>query len=239
LVYGQWSLFAGFLIKLVSKQYYAVAKDPRNRWGGLLAIWTILRITGMLQFYTVPTGSNEPTIPTGSYIFASNLVAPKRGDFICYKYRSPGARPDIWTKRLCGMPGDTLQIKEGVLYINGKNADEGRNLKFTYKISRNVYGLKLPPEDYLASWDLHDSMLVRLDVERAKRLHGEMQLNSMGSEPLGYSKYDQTWTVDFFGPYVVPQGHYFVMGDSRHNSMDSRFTGPVAQEDVVGVVLGK
>lgn len=209
--------------------------------GGLLAIWIILRFTGMLRPYTVPTGSNEPTVMKDSHIFSSNLLTPKRGDFICYKYHPPEGMADIWMKRLCGMPGDTLQIKEGVLYINGKNADEGRNLKFMYKIpSRILYALKLKREDIQMFSETEDSIVVLLDQARAKKIGLKVkQMRRPGQMPLGYEKYDPSWTNDFFGPYVVPQGYYFVMGDSRDNSEDSRYTGPVPKEDVVGVVVGK
>lgn len=207
--------------------------------GGLLATWIILRVTGMLQFYSIPTSSNEPAIPAGSYIFSSNLITPERGDFICYKHQVPGYGLNIWAKRLCGMPGDTLQIKEGVLYINGKNADEGRNLKFAYKIpAGKIYGLKIPREDMRSYWGGADSAIVLMDTERAKRLRGVKQLTQPGQGSVA-AQYDPAWTVDFFGPYIVPKGHYFVMGDSRHNSEDSRYTGPIPTGDVVGVVLGK
>jgi signal peptidase I len=204
--------------------------------GGLLAVWIILRATNMLQFYSVPTASNEPTLAKGSYIFSSNLITPKRGDFICYKVQFPGGQSEIYTKRLCGMPGDTLQIKAGELYINGKNSDEGRNLKFNYKIPiHRVSSLKLPQEDMVSMSDRRDTVIARLDEERAKKIGAVRHVGQGAISEM----YDQNWTTDFFGPYLVPEGHYFVMGDSRHNSGDSRYTGPVAVGDVVGVVLGK
>jgi signal peptidase I len=51
--------------------------------------------------------------------------------------------------------------------------------------------------------------------------------------------YGQRWNQDNFGPVVVPANAYFVLGDSRHNAMDSRYIGAIPKEDFRGTILGK
>ena len=110
----------------------------------------------------VPSGSMEKTIMTGdkvvtlrlSYIFSN----PKRGDIVVFPY--PDNEEVDYIKRIIGLPGDTIEIKEGVLYINDD----------------------LYIEDYLM-------------------------------EPMDNEN---------FGPIDVPEGCYFMMGDNRNTSMDSR-----------------
>ena len=205
---------------------------------GLLIVWAILRMTKTLQFYVLPSDSNEPTLQEGAYLFATNLREPERKDFICFDYQSPEHGPQLFMKRLCGMPGDTVEIKKGVLFVNGKNADEGLNLKFTYKVPAvRLRDIDLKEGDRLFSEGSEDSVLVRLDKESAKKVGGVMQISD--DDVNLFDDYDPDWSVDFFGPYVVPEKHYFVMGDSRHNSMDSRFIGPIPVENVTGVILGK
>ena len=97
------------------------------------------RITGGLRWYTSPTPANEPTLKTGSTFLTSNLKTTGRGNFIIYKSRSsdsssPHESSDEivsynYVKRLCGMPGDVLQMKNGILFVNGENFDKGLNLK--------------------------------------------------------------------------------------------------------------
>lgn len=208
--------------------------------GGLFVIWAILRLSNMLQFYHLPTGSNEPAMQEGSYIFATNLAEPSREDFICFRHRENGEDQGIWVFRLCGMPGDTLEIKEGVLYVNGKNVDEKLNLKLNHIVSRQaIQSLTLSKEDMYGALTHGDSALIALTTEQAGKIGARRFVAQYAPEARLQYFGDKDWTVDFFGPYIVPEDMYFVMGDNRHNSMDSRFTGPIPAEDVVGVVLGK
>lgn len=110
----------------------------------------------------VPSGSMESTIMTGSRMFGLRVTYwfsdPQRGDIIVFKY--PDDPSQDFVKRVIGLPGDTVEIKQGVTYVNGEVLDE----------------------PYL------NETPAKLD----------------------------------FGPYEVPEGCYFVMGDNRNNSNDSR-----------------
>lgn len=135
----------------------------------LLLGWLIN--TFILSNNTIPTGSMIPTIPEESRIFGNRLTYkfsdPERGDIVVFKY--PVDESQLFIKRVIGLPGETIQVKDGNVYINGDILDES---------------------DYL-------------DVI----------------------------TEGEFGPYEIPQDSYFMMGDNRNESSDSRFWNIRAQED--------
>ncbi len=135
----------------------------------LLLGWLIN--TFILSNNTIPTGSMIPTIPEESRIFGNRLTYkfsdPERGDIVVFKY--PVDESQLFIKRVIGLPGETIQVKDGNVYINGDILDES---------------------DYL-------------DVV----------------------------TEGEFGPYEIPQDSYFMMGDNRNESSDSRFWNIRAQED--------
>ena len=126
----------------------------------------------------IPSGSMENTIMTGDRVFGNRLAYkfsdPKRFDIIIFKY--PDDESQLFIKRIIGLPGETVEIHDGNIYINGS-----------------------------------DSPLEDVDIK----------------EPMEGS----------FGPYTVPEGCYFVMGDNRNNSRDSRYwENTFVSEDAI---LGK
>lgn len=123
----------------------------------------------------IPTPSMVPTINPGDRVIGLRLSywfnTPQRGDIVIFHY--PDNEKELYVKRVIGLPGDTVEIRDGLVYIN--NAAEPLE------------------EPYLK----------------------EEPLNS-------------------YGPYHVPQGHYFVMGDNRNRSWDSRFwNNTYVQEDKI------
>lgn len=125
----------------------------------------------------VPSGSMETTVMTGDRIIVNRLAYqfadPARGDIIMFRY--PDNEKEEWLKRIVGMPGETLLIQDGLVYING------------------------------------------------------------GSEPLE-ERYLAVTPAGNFGPYEIPEGAYFVMGDNRENSWDSRYWDNtfVEREGIIG-----
>ena len=126
----------------------------------------------------IPSESMEQTIMTGDRVFGNRLAylfdKPERFDIVIFKY--PDHEKELFIKRIIGMPGETVEIRDGKVYIDG--AKEPLDDSFT-------------PE-----------------------------------EPLGD-----------YGPYVVPEDSYFMLGDNRNYSKDSRFwNNPYVAEDKI---LGK
>ena len=194
-----------------------------------LLIAFVIRVL-LFQPFTIPSASMEPTLFQGDYIivskfaygysrhslpfspplFPGRLLArqPQRGDVVVFKL--PRDTHIDYIKRLIGLPGDRIQLRGGVIYLNGK---------------------PVPREELTPATELTPFGFPR-QVERFK----ETMPN--GKSYVTYS-YSSDSDVDNTGVYVVPAGHYFMMGDNRDNSQDSRFpeavgVGYVPFEDLVG-----
>jgi len=153
-------------------------------------------------------GYSRYSFPFGFRIFDGRIPAgkPQRGDVVVF--RLP-ANPRIdFIKRVMGLPGDHIQVKEGIVYING------------------VALKRQPIEDYI-------------DDEFKNNVHPVPRL----LETLPEGKQIRILKERKFGPaddtpvYTVPPAHYFMMGDNRDNSRDSRFmdeVGFVPEENLVG-----
>ncbi|MDP9727962.1 signal peptidase I [Alicyclobacillus tolerans] len=131
---------------------------------GVLVAWGIMH--WVVSFAVVPTSSMYPTIPNPCYILVNHLATETspihEGEVIVFKY--PDDPSQIFVKRVIGLPGETVTIHGGHVYIDNHELAE-------------------------------------------PYLHGLL-------------------TEGTFGPYHVPAGHYFVMGDNRQNSYDSRYWTP-------------
>ncbi|MDR3507719.1 MAG: signal peptidase I [Caulobacteraceae bacterium] len=187
-----------------------------------LLIALVLRVL-LFQPYTIPSGSMEPNLYEGDYIIVSKYSygyskhsiplspplfngrlfnhAPRRGDIIVFKLpRDPKVD---YIKRLIGMPGDKLQVKSGVVFINGKPLDRKR------------VGA--------GSEDMGDGLI--FPVDRFLETNPEGRSYVTNSNP-------SNQVSENTGVYVVPPHCYFMMGDNRDNSLDSRFDPGMAFDAV-------
>jgi signal peptidase I len=161
--------------------------------------------TFVVQAFKIPTGSMEQNLLIGDHLLVNKFVfgptvsaaeravlpmkAIKRQDVIVFKYPEEPERDFI--KRVIGLPGETVELRNKRVFINGKQLDEPY-----------VYFLEDPPP-------------IPQDM-------GSNELQG-GSDPRIQ-----------YGPVTVPPGHYFVMGDNRDNSQDSRYWGFLPRENVKG-----
>ena len=150
--------------------------------------------TFIVQAFKIPSGSMLPTLQVGDHLLVNKFLygvripftgvrflsyrEPTHDDVIVFIY--PQDRTKDFIKRVKGIPGDTIEIRNKAVYINGQAIDD----------PHAVYD-KTPER-----------------MARAPR--------------------------DNFGPFVVPEGQVFVMGDNRDHSHDSRFWGTVPYEDILG-----
>ena len=166
-------------------------------WAALLAL--VIR-TFIIQTFEIPSGSMENTLLTGDYLVANKFLyglripwsgkrvlpirEPKRGDVVIFKY--PVDPSQDFIKRLVGLPGDVIEIRDKKVFVNGA----------LYK--------------------------------EPKEIHKDPNILPAIAGPR-----------DQFGPVTVPADSYFMMGDNRDESYDSRFWGFVKKEDILGIAMVK
>ncbi len=204
--------------------------------GVIITIWEICRVTGMIQLYKVPTSGNTPNINPGDNIFATNLIDYGRLDFICYDFNDPKFGKGIWIRRVCGLPGDTVKMENGTFFVNGRNMDHTITLKHDYVVQSGVAHRLI--DDFTFPFCFPNSDSCRIAIEDGQvtpDLNAHKFINN--EKGVLHKSFNQNWSLDNFGPLVVPNGMLFLLGDNRSNSVDSRLTGFTNVEDVVGVVV--
>lgn len=188
--------------------------------------------TFLYEPFSIPSGSMEPTLQVGDYLFVSKYSygfsrysfplglpllpgpgrvlfhQPKRGDVVVFKW--PRDNSTDYIKRLIGLPGDHIQVKQGVLYINGEAAKRERIGTYLYTDSNGNGASALT--EYVETLPNGVQHLIALQGDDAKEENTE--------------------------EFVVPDGTYFMMGDDRDKSADSRVfdsgVGFVPAENLVG-----
>jgi signal peptidase I len=195
----------------------------------VLAVLIALGIrTFAYEPFNIPSGSMIPTLLVGDYLFVSKLsygysrhslpfspplmsgrlffTEPVRGDVAVFKKPTDTAIDFI--KRIMGLPGDTIQVRRGIVHINGKPLKRERVDDF---IGVDYYGRPVRTAQY-------------------------RETLPNGREHLILEQLGDTSGADNTPPFSVPAGHYFMMGDNRDNSVDSRTieVGFVPRENLVG-----
>ena len=200
----------------------------------VVGIATVTRVA-FAEAYRIPSGSMEPTLLVGDWLFANKLrfgphipftsvslpgyATPKRGDVAIFVSppQDPSIRmsPDEVTptlvKRIVGVPGDTLAMRDGQLYVNGVAELRGPAATPVVRTGAATYLREPQP---IFEWQ-H-----RLEASASR----------LGPAPARPSLHQ-------WGPLVVPAGSYFMLGDNRDNSVDSRYYGPVPRENLRGTPM--
>lgn len=176
-------------------------KSVVREYAEAIAIAILLALfirTFVVQAFKIPSGSMLPTLLIGDHLLVNKFIYgirvpfsgkvlvplkdPKSGDIIVFKF--PKDRSIDYIKRVVGVPGDKIEVKNKKVYRNGKQAED----PFAHFTSTTILPGSVSPKDN-------------------------------------------------FGPITVPEGKYFVMGDNRDNSSDSRFWGFVETNDVLGKAM--
>jgi signal peptidase I len=193
--------------------------------GGAVIIYLVIR-TLLVEAYRIPSGSMIPTLLVGDWLFVNKLVygptipftnahlpgysQPKRNDVVVFVSPPQSDQPEdpqpTLVKRLVGMPGDTLYMRGGLLYVNGLPQRQG------FAATTN----HVDPSEANSTSDLF-AWQHRIEVKSSR----------FGSPP-------EIPTHDNWGPLLIPAGNYFMMGDNRYCSKDSRYWGVVPRDNVRG-----
>lgn len=187
-------------------------------WTKILQVAVLLFLlirTFLVEAFKIPSGSMENTLQVGDFLLVNKLVygaevpfthkrlpairRPQRGDVMVFEW--PVDLSKNFVKRVVGVPGDTLEMREGTLIRNDTVVPE-------QYVEHTEPDMDPAPEDFRWQRDY----LVRTAAAAS-----------------GYHPSRNNW-----GPLVVPEGNYFVLGDNRDNSLDSRYWGFVPDSLVKG-----
>ncbi len=181
--------------------------------------------TVVIEPFNIPSGSMKPTLLVGDFLFVTKYSygysrhslpfspalfsgrimgrEPKRGDVAVFKL--PSDNQTDYIKRIIGLPGDRVQVKGGILHLNGEPVTRRRVGEFA-------------------------------EYPRARRIPRYVEVLPGGRTHAIIEESDDNGLADETRVFVVPPGHYFMMGDNRDNSQDSRFprVGFVPFENLVG-----
>ena len=171
--------------------------------------------------FRIPSGSMMPTLDVGDFILVNKFAyglrwpvldskflpvgEPRRGDVVVFRF--PGDPSQNWIKRVIGLPGDVVDFRGKQLYINGEAVQTSES------------------RAYVDDGSAESPMMANQgSIESTENLggieHRILEIPSLRRSPEG------TWTV--------PEGQYFVMGDNRDNSEDSRYWGFLPEQNLVG-----
>jgi signal peptidase I len=189
----------------------------------------VVRTFGFEPF-NIPSGSMVPTLLVGDYLFVSKssygyskhslmfslplipgrvwFTKPKRGDVAVFKLPSDNSTDYI--KRIIGLPGEQIQMKNGRLFINGKIVQRERVDDFVQTGFNGNIKMTAQYKETLPNGKIHNIL----------------------------EEWGDKGPLDNTGVYNVPNGHYFAMGDNRDNSQDSRVlpaVGFIPKENLVGL----
>lgn len=221
-----WKAYRGWVKKRKEK------REARRRAKGVVRDWLefIVTLTIMVFFirttvveaYRIPSSSMEDTLLIGDFLMVNKFLygirtpdwigvpftkigfdiphtrlpalrQPRRGDVIVFKY--PKDPSQNYIKRCVGLPGDTIEIRDKMLLVNGRRYED-------------------PPRAKYADWRVLPDGVQQPDI--VPRNAGNR---------------------DNYGPIVVPPDQFFMMGDNRDNSADSRYWGFLPHDNVVGKAM--
>lgn len=200
-----------------------------------LSLFLVLMVrSSVIEAFKIPSGSMIPTLLIGDHIFVNKFAygfkvplteyflekpvtviprdPPKRGDIIVFIY--PKDETYYYIKRVVGTPGDTIEIRNKVLYVNGQ-----------------------PIQREALSGEDADKIFNSLDDPRYSKNNLELFKETMGDDSHTIMLDKNNFLGDSFGPEKVPADSLFVMGDNRDFSNDSRFWGFVPFKNVKGKAM--
>ena len=200
----------------------------------VIAVLLFLAVRALaVEAFKIPTSSMEETLLVGDYLLVNKAVygaevpflglrlpgwrEPTRGEVVVF--HPPHEPLKNYVKRVMGVPGDTLEMQEKTLFVNGREIQE----KYVRHNDRSGDATHSDMK-----WQRNHLLAGGIDPAPA---YGE---GGGGLDGRRSSRYEYRPSRDNWGPISVPEGSYFVLGDNRDNSEDSRYWGFVDRKSIRG-----
>ncbi len=184
----------------------------------------------VVQAFKIPSGSMIPTLLVGDHLLVNKFIyrfrSPSRGEIVVFKF--PQDRETDFIKRVIALPGEEVALKDGRLLVDGVETEDDTAVYESGVRSgkeRNLAPFRVPAKGDVIPLDSGHPELYRFVIanelgDRGTIVNGRLLID--GKEASSYE---------------VQNDYFFVMGDNRDNSYDSRFWGPVNVEDLVGKAM--
>ena len=236
----------------------------------LVIVWLI--ISSVVEASRVPTGSMETTILPGDFLFINKFIygpttprfipytnvelpyfrfpslkEPEKNDIIVFKF--PGYRDQIensdiqfYVKRCVAEPGDTLEVRNKVVFINGKELSIPVNIQYLNEFvmpagtsDRNIFPVGKPwnSDNYGPLVIPKKGDVIELSLDNIQEWKTFIN-REYGKEVVSIANGQIAIEGTITDKYVVKEDYYFGMGDNRDDSLDSRFWGFIPRENIVG-----
>lgn len=182
----------------------------------VLILGLMLTLTSVFQLNKVDGHSMDPTLSDNSYLIVNKYANLNRFDVVVAKELDSKGKPYSVVKRIIGMPGDVIEYKNDVLYVNGTETDEPYIKQYLDAWKENRL-----EKEYSYDSDLQTKSLLSLGFTTQDR---DLITKELNPDPINFR-------------VEVPLTGYFLIGDNRIVSKDSREVGAFPRENIVGKVI--
>lgn len=244
-------LLIPFIILLTARHFLKGAVSGMIIWSLLIIIYSILCRLYVFDIYLVNSGSMEGTLIKGDMLFVNKLAyGPRMGNSRKNGYTTIQQKdifiyelfPDYFVvKRCMGLPGNTIRISNDSPFVNNRFVSFPEKSCSQYRITFSNHSSikKFVSTIPAAAIDSIDSNFIIANLSQGDLPHNALQIVRLPNKLLaGKTPYfrPEVWTINNLGPITIAPHYYFMMGDNKPYSEDSRYLGLVPEKEIVGKV---
>ena len=267
------NMLSGEIMKKINIDKKTIYRESKNLI--FTAIIFVFVTSAFIEGSIVPTPSMENTIMTGDRLFINKFIfgastpyyipftnielprikapairEPERNEIIVFRY--PGEpnelvddKIEFWVKRCVALPGDTLEIINKIIYVNGKQSLIPKNINYALQPIKikNSKNPRIFPNNSSWNEDNYGPLIIPKKGDEIKLTVSNIEQwrtlinREYGKDVVTVSDNYININDEISNKYTLTRDYYFMVGDNRDNSLDSRFWGYVPRENIVGTPI--